>query len=129
MGMRVAVVKGLLGLGDPLDVNWLTPVIRASADLGGESFHDAIRLIRLHGGKDAARALVSCLEFDDPALRNHYNSYLISGIEFSPGGPKYSRQYHGPPNVELTPQEIKENRKILEELRTWLQEQQRPLPE
>ena len=63
MAMRVAVVKGLLGLGESLDVEWLTPVIRADARVRDQSFHEAIRLIRLHGGEDAGRALASCLQY------------------------------------------------------------------
>ena len=127
MAMSVAVVKGLRGLGESLDVEWLTPAIRAAADVSDRSFHEAIRLIRLYGGKNAARALVGCLQFDDPSVRNSYNMYLILAIEACAGGPKYYYQYHHDPNTDGTPQHIEENRKILRALKTWLKEHQKPV--
>lgn len=123
MAMRVAAVKGLRALGVPLQVQWLTPVIRATTDLNDQSFHEAIRLIRLYGGENAAQALVSCLQFDDPSPRNAYNMFLILAIEYSPGGPKYYYKYHHDPNIDGTPEQIEENRKILQQLKAWLEEQ------
>jgi len=104
MGMRVAVVKGLRLLGE-FKVEWLTPVIKANTDINDQSFHEAIRLIRLYGGKDAARALVSCLKFVDPSPRNTYNMFLILAIEHSPNGPKYYYQFQSNPNTDGTPEQ------------------------
>lgn len=124
MGMRVAVVKGLRLLGE-FKVEWLTPVIKANTDINDQSFHEAIRLIRLYGGEDAARALVSCLKFVDPSPRNTYNMFLILAIEYSPNGPKYYYQFHSDPNTDGTPAQIEENRRILAEFQKWLKEQQK----
>jgi len=105
MGMRVAVVKGLRLLGE-FKVEWLTPVIKANTDINDQSFHEAIRLIRLYGGEDAACALVSCLKFVDPSPRNTYNMFLILAIEHSPNGPKYYYQFHSDPNTDGTPEQM-----------------------
>lgn len=123
MGMRVAAVKGLRKLGEPLQVEWLTPVIRATTDLNDQNFHEAIRLIRLSGEEKAARALVSCLKFDDPSPRNSYNMFLILAIEHCPGGPKYYYKFYSNPNTDGTPEQIENNRRILRALKTWLKEQ------
>jgi HEAT repeat protein len=122
MGMRVAASKGLRALGEPLQPEWLTPVIRTVSDLNDQNFHEAIRLIRLYGGEEAAPALVSCLNFDDPSPRNSRNMFLLLAIHHSPGGPQYYYKFHSDPNTDGTPEQIEKNRQILAELRKWLQE-------
>jgi len=124
MAMRVAAVKGLLELGEALEVEWLTPVIRATSGVNDQSFGEAIRLIRLYGRENAARALVSCLDFDDPSPRNARNMFLILGIEACPEGPKYYYKLHHDPNSDGTAQQIANNREILAALKTWLEEQE-----
>ena len=120
MGVRVGASKGLMALGEALQVEWLTPVIKNTTSVNDQNFHESIRLIRLYGKERAAAALISCLNFDDPSLRNSYNFFLMQGIEASPGGPKCFSIYNHDPNVDGTPQQIEENRKVLEALKTWL---------
>ncbi len=124
MGMRVAASKGLRALGESLQPEWLTPVIRSADDINDQNFHEAIRLIRLYGGEQAAPALVSCLDFDDPSPRNTFNMFLILAIHHSPGGPQYYYKFHSDPNTDGTPEEIEGNRQILAELRKWLQDRE-----
>lgn len=122
MGLRVAAAKGLRALGEPLRPEWLVPVIRTVTDLNDQSFHEAIRLIRLYGGEKAASALVSCLDFDDPSPRNSRNMFLILAIHHCPGGPKHYYRFHSDPNSDGTPEQLNQNRMILAELRMWLAE-------
>ena len=122
MTIRVATARSLQLLGEPLQPEWLTPVLRTSTDINNQNFHEAIRLIRLYGGERAAPALISCLNFDDPSPRNSHNMFLILAIHHSPGGPQYYYKFHSDPNTDGTPEQIEENRKILAELRKWLQE-------
>jgi HEAT repeat protein len=122
MGMRIAAAKGLRALGEPLQPKWLTPVIRTVNDLNNQNFHEAIRLVRMYGGEKAAPALVSCLKFDDPSPRNSRNMFLLLAIHHSPGGPQYYYKFHSDPNTDGTPEQIENNRRILAELKKWLQE-------
>lgn len=122
MAMRVAAVKGLQGLGEPLDVDCLVSVIRGAVSVNDQSFHEAIRLVRLYGGERAARALASCLKFDDASARSSYNVYLILAIEYSPNGKKYYEKYKHDPNQDGTPDEIANNRRILDALESWVKE-------
>jgi HEAT repeat protein len=125
MGLRVAAAKGLLALGEPLRAEWLTPVIKNTTSVNDQNFHESIRLIRLYGGERAAAALIRCLDFDDATLKNAYNFFVMQGIEASPGGPKCFSLYHHDPNVDGTPEQIEENRKILDALKRWLAEFER----
>ncbi len=125
MGVRVAAAKGLRALGESLQVEWLTPVIRNTDDINDQNFHESIRLIRLYGGKEAAPALVSCVNFDDPSPRNAFNMFLILAIEHSPDGPKHYSEFFHDPNTDGTPEQIQQNRHILMELKSWLAEYQR----
>lgn len=121
-GMRIAAAKGLHALGEPLDPDWLTPVIRGTKGVNDQKFHEAIRLIRLYGGERAAPALVSCLDFDDPSPGNSRNSFLITAIHYSPDGPKYDDEFYRNPGRDGTPEQIKENSRILGELKEWLKD-------
>lgn len=120
--LRLAAVRGLLALGRPLQPAWVTPMILG----GGENvrtFYDAIDLLRLRGGDKAAPGLASCLRFDDPSVRHGYNFRLILALEFSPNGPKHYYQWHHDPNRDGTEQELADNRKILTEIKSWLDKQ------
>ena len=122
--LRLAAVKGLRALGKPMRAAWLTPIILA----GGENirtFYDAIDLLRIFGGDQAAPGLASCLHFDDPSVRHGYNMRLVLALEFSPNGPKYYYKWHHDPNRDGTSQELADNRQILLELKAW-HEQHRP---
>ena len=120
-GLRLAAVKGMVALKQPIQAKWLTPIIKATTDINDQKFHEAIRILRLYGKDQAAPGLVSCLQFDDPSLRNAYNMFLILAIESSPGGPKYYYKYHHNPNIDGSPEQIEENHRILEALKSWLE--------
>lgn len=121
--LRIAAVNGLRALGRPVRAEWVKPMILS----GGENvrtFYEAIDLLRMYGGDDAAPGLASCLHFDDPSVRHGYNMRLILALEFSPNGPKYYYQWHSDPNRDGTEQELAENRRILAELKAWLDERE-----
>ena len=118
--LRIAAVKGLHSLGKPPRAAWLTPIIQA----GGENirtFYDAIDLLRIFGGDQAAPGLASCLHFDDPSVRHGYNMRLVLALEYSPNGPKYYYQWRHDPNRDGTEQELADNRQILSALKAWLE--------
>jgi hypothetical protein len=120
--LRLAAVKGLRALGRPLQAAWLQPMILS----GGENirtWYDAMDMLRMYGGDQAARGLAQCVHFDDPSVKSGYNFRLISAIEFSPNGPKHYYQWHHDPNRDGTPEELADNRKILSELKAWLDRQ------
>jgi HEAT repeats len=116
--LRIAAVKGLIALNLPVQAAWLTPIIKA----GGENiptYYQAIDLLRLHGGDQAAPGLASCLDFDDPSVAHANNFRLLLALEYSPNGPKYYYKWHHDPNRPGTEPELTENRQILSELKSW----------
>ncbi len=120
--LRIAAVNGLRALGQPVRAEWVKPMILS----GGENiptFYEAIDLLRIFGGDEAAPGLASCVHFDDPSVRHDYNFRLMLALEFSPNGPKYYYQWHHDPNRDGTEQELANNRRILSELKAWLDRQ------
>lgn len=120
--LRIAAVKGLRALGQPLQAQWLKPIILS----GGENvrtYYEAIDLLRLYGGDQAAPGLASCVNFDDPSVRHPHNMRMMLAIEFSPNGPKHYYQWHHDPNRDGTDQELADNRQILSDLKAWLDQQ------
>jgi hypothetical protein len=124
--LRLASVRGLVALNHPFRVDWLTPIIRAAHnnEANFRSYHDALVLMSLSGRSQAGSGLVSCLDFDNPSVKDWYNFYLLQYI----GGnwePKHYHFYkwHHDPNRDGTEQELAENRQILSELKAWLEKQ------
>lgn len=122
LGVRIGAAKGLHALNEPIRPHLLTPVIKAAKNVNDQNFHEAIRLIRMYGGENAAQALVSCLHFQDPSPKNSFNMFLLLAIEHTEGGPKYYYKYHHNPNSDGTPEELAENRRILSEIKLWLKQ-------
>jgi RNA polymerase sigma factor (sigma-70 family) len=120
LGRRVPAAEALVTtLRQPFEPHWLFPVIRVGKTFphGGRPAHDAIHLIRWHGGERAIPALIHCLDLKDPAPRAHMASWIFN----------YRQQQAGWPNVAWhydpkTPQQLDENRKTLRQLRAWLVE-------
>ncbi len=120
--LRIAAVNGLRALGRPVDPAWVKPMILS----GGENirtYYDAIDLLRMYGGDQAAPGLASCLHFDDPSVRHSYNFRLMLALEYSPNGPKYYYKWHHDPNRDGTEEELADNRRILSELKAWFDKQ------
>jgi len=120
--LRIAAVNGLRALGRPVDPAWVKPMILPGGD-NLRTYHDAINLLRMYGGDQAAPGLASCLHFDDPSVRHSYNFWLMLALEFSPNGPKYYYKWHHDPNRDGTEEELADNRRILSELKAWLNRQ------
>ena len=119
--LRLAAVKGLLALGRPLQADWVKPMILSGGENIG-TYYEAIDLLRLNGGDQAAPGLASCLHFDDPSVRHPYNFRLILALEYSPNGPKYYYKWTCDQNRDGTEAELAENRRILSEIKAWLEE-------
>ncbi len=118
--MRLALAQGLINAGEPLQPEWLTPVIRVRRNTMNEwQFHEAISLICQSCGKNAARALASCLKLDDPSAKSSsFNMFLLLALEHAvDNGPKYYYKFHSSPE---TPAQVEENRQILSKLSLWL---------
>ncbi len=123
--LRIAAVKGLLASGRPIQSEWLTPVIRAANHHYDkfQTYMDAIDLIHLYGGDQAAAELVSCLDFSNPSINDWYNFYLLQyiGAHWKPPYYHYYK-WHEDLNRDGTPQELTDNRQILAELKAWLEQ-------
>jgi hypothetical protein len=124
--LRLASVKGLIALNRPFRVDWLTPIIRAAHnnEANFRSYHDAMVLMSLSGADQAASGLVSCLDFDNPSVKEWYNFYLLQYIGAN-WEPRYYHYYkwHHDANRNGTEEEIADNRQILSELKAWLEKQ------
>jgi len=118
--LRVAAVNGLRALGLSVKPAWVKPMILSGSE-NVRTYYEAIDLLRMYGGDQAAPALASCLHFDDPSVRHPYNMRLMDAIEFSPNGPKYSYKWTCDQNRDGTEAELAENRQILSELKVWLE--------
>lgn len=125
---REAAVQALESLRQPLQAQWLQPLILAGKRYGyptndGPNPNEALRLLRMYAGDEAAPAMVSCLDFENPAVRSYYNYVILGALEATPGAPKAT--WNNDPNAEGTLQQIEENRKTLEKLRAWLVEHEK----
>ncbi|MGO8926628.1 MAG: HEAT repeat domain-containing protein [Limisphaerales bacterium] len=120
--LRIAAVNGLRALGRPVRAEWVKPMILSDGE-NVRTFYEAIDLLRIYGGDEAAPGLASCVAFNDPSVRHDYNFRLMLALEFSLNGPKYYYQWHHDPNRDGTEQELADNRRILSELKTWLDKQ------
>lgn len=109
---RITLANMLMKLGEPFDPRWITPLIRARK---GNAWQGAIHFVRKHGGKRAAPALVRCLDFDKPTA-NYYNYTLCWQIAAA-GGPSVT--YHHDFDSDGTPDQIRHNAKVLNQLKTW----------
>ncbi len=120
--LRLAAVRGLVALNHPFQVDWLTPVIRAAHnnEANFRTYDEAIVLLAISGGEQAASGLVSCLDFDNPSVKDWYNFYLLQYIE-NYDGLKYYYKWHHDANRDGTEEELAENRQILSELKAWLE--------
>jgi HEAT repeats len=125
---RESAVQALESLRQPLQAQWLQPLILAGKRYGyptndGPNPNEALRLLRMYAGDEAAPAMVSCLDFENPAVRSYYNYVILGALEATPGAPKAT--WNNDPNAEGTLQQIEENRKTLEKLRAWLVEHEK----
>jgi len=120
--LRIAAVKGLVTLNRPFQADWLTPIIRAAHnnEANFRAYHEAIVQMCLSRSDQVASGLVSCLDFDNPSVKDWYNWYLLQYIE-DHDGLKYYYKWHHDANRDGTEEELAENRQILSELKTWLE--------
>jgi hypothetical protein len=123
--LRLAAVKGLIALKHPFQANWLTPIICAARNNDEAHFRtyiDAVELMSLSGGDQAAPGLVSCLDFNNPSGKDWYNFYLLQYIGAN-WEPKYYHYYkwHQDTSRDGTEAELAENHQILAELKAWLE--------
>jgi len=120
-GLRVAAAQGMELARRTIEPAWLTPVLR-ERDGRHREFHEAIRLLRLYGGPKAARAMVECIDFDDPHTNSPRTMWLLLGAEYAAGGPKYYYRWKSDPNRTGSEEELASNRQVLIELKAWLKE-------
>jgi hypothetical protein len=117
MGFREFVVRKLgESLRQPVDAQWLIPVIRSRSR--PRSLGDAPRLLRLYAGPKAVPALLSCLDFDDPAVRRYYSRAIIRSQGSCEGG--LNIPWITDLNRDGTPEGVRQNRRTLKILRAWV---------
>jgi hypothetical protein len=79
---------------------------------------DAPRLMRLYGGEQAAPAMLSCLDFQNPSAGGRYNALVIDQQIACRGA--LAIPWHGNFfNREGTSEETQENRRTLARLKAW----------
>jgi len=116
MDLREFVVRRLAeSLKQPIDALWLVPVIKSRQ---GRAIGDAPRLLRLYSGEKAVPALLSCLNFDNPAVRSFYNRTIIYSQAYCRGALKIP--WISDLNRNGTPEEIEKNRQTLRRIKAWV---------
>jgi RNA polymerase sigma factor (sigma-70 family) len=119
---REAAVRALVeSLKQPLQLEWIIPVVRAGKDytsFGGHNPSDGVRLLRLYGGEHKLAAIVACLDFDNPSPRGFLNMEIFYEPDVIREFPKV--HWHHDPNSDGTPEQLEENRRTLRQLRDWL---------
>jgi hypothetical protein len=118
--LRLAAAKGLELSGRPIESQWLAPILRGRND---EHFHEAIRVLRIYGGPGSLRAILACVDLDNPRTDAPRTMYLLLAAEHMSGGPKLYYRWQSDPNRAGTPDELAANREVLAELRRWLESQ------
>ena len=116
MDFREEVIRKLAeSLKQPIDPKWLVPVIKSRN--GARSIGDVPRLLRLYTGDKAAPALLSCLDFENPAVRNHYNLTIMDNQLACDG---LAVPWIADLNRDGTPDEIAQNRRTLRCIKHWI---------
>jgi len=116
MDFREAVVRKLAeSLKQPIDPQWLVPVVKSRN--GARSIGDVPRLLRLYTGDKAAPALLSSLDFDNPAVRNYSNMTIMDNQLACDG---LAVPWIADLNRDGTPEEIEQNRRTLQCIKHWV---------
>jgi RNA polymerase sigma factor (sigma-70 family) len=128
VGRREAVLQALERLNQPLRPEWVLPLIIAGRGYGYTNYtapnpNEALRLLRLYGGERAIVSLVSCIDFENPAVRSYYNYNLFATLAAMRDAPKAT--WNNDPNADGTPAQIEENQQTLKRLRSWLGEKEK----
>ncbi len=117
MDFREYVVRKLAeSLKQPIDSQWLVPVVKSRKN--ANSIGDVPRLLRLYTGSKAVPALLSCLDFENPAVRNYYNMTIISNQLPCRGG--LAVPWIADLNRDGTAEELEQNRRTLRILKAWV---------
>ena len=116
MDFREEVIRKLAeSLKQPIDPQWLVPVIKSRN--GARSIGDAPRLLRLYTGDKAAPALLSCLDFENRAVRNYYNLTIMDQQLACDG---LAVPWIADLNRDGSPDEIARNRRSLRCIKHWI---------
>jgi hypothetical protein len=116
MDFREEVIHRLAkSLKQPIDPQWLVPVIKSRN--GARSIGIAPRLLRLYTGDKAAPALLSCLDFENPAVRSYYNKTIMDQQLPCDG---LAVPWNADLNRDGTPDEIAQNRRTLQRIKHWV---------
>jgi RNA polymerase sigma factor (sigma-70 family) len=124
VGRREAVARALAEkFNQPVRVEWLLPLLRASRGNGGPTPSEAMFLLRGYGGERAPYAAVLCLDFDDPGPTHFYNYCILMMLRDTRGAPAVTWQFDADGQEKAGQREA--NRKALAQLRTWLAGQEK----
>ncbi len=117
MDFRETVVRHLAeSLKQPIDARWLVPVVQSRK--GAQTIGDAPRLMRLYGGERAVPALLSCLDFENPSIRNYYNCTIIDQQGAFQSGLRIP--WICDLNRDGSAEELEHNRQVLLAIQTWV---------
>jgi hypothetical protein len=73
----------------------------------------------MYAGPKAVPALLSCLDYENPSIRSYYNRATIHNQGWCRGGMKIP--WNSDLNRDGTPEEIKQNCRILKRIKTWVE--------
>lgn len=105
----------------PIKAEWLVPVICSRN--GSNTIGDAPRLLRMYTDDQAAPALVSCLDFDNPNIRSYYSATIMRQQLACRSG--LAIDWVNDLNRDGTAEETAKNRDTLARLRVWATEYQK----
>lgn len=122
MDLREFVVARLVvDLRQPLDCDWLVPVIRSRA--AADSLGKAPELLQKYGGQPAVAALVRCFDFTDPSPRHAHNARCHDALLALDSRDRpdiaWRSELKGQPRP-LRPANLENNQHALEKLAQWL---------
>jgi hypothetical protein len=112
LSLRYEIVLALAEkLRQPMQAEWLLPVL-IGRELDHE-WHDSLRLLRLHAGKEAVPTMLSCLDFD--VAWSGRNWWILNEVRACPKAPPadYAHDY----NTDGTPEQWEANLRTLEALK------------
>ena len=116
MKVRLACMEVLCALDEPLRAEWIVPIIK-SKQWGYDD--DPEQFVADHGGADAARILIECLDISDPSVGSIWN-FRLTNIIKRIGIPGLDYHYNHDEKNAGTQKDIQENVETLKQLQAWL---------
>ena len=115
LSLRYDIVRALADqLHQPMEAEWLLPVLMGREYNNTRGWMDSLRLLRLYGGEKAIPTMLSCVDYDVAwSDRNWW--ILEQGVKPCPNSPQF--EYEHDPNSDGTPEQWTNNLRVLQMLK------------